>query len=58
MARRLTVALVDGRVFLIRRGLRFWGESGIHINGVYGAVIWHGDLFAAITRVFILYFWS
>jgi hypothetical protein len=33
------------------------GESGIHINGVHGALIWRKVLFAAIIKAFSICFW-
>lgn len=50
-------SLVDGR-FSLTTELGVLGGSGLHINGVYGAVIWHRGLFEAFTGPFSIYFWS
>jgi hypothetical protein len=34
------------------------GEQGIHINGVCGVLIWHGDLLRLSSGYFPLCFWS
>jgi hypothetical protein len=57
MVRSLVDSLVDGR-FSLTTESGVLGESGLHINGVYGAVIWHRGLFAAFIGLFSICFWS
>jgi hypothetical protein len=55
---RILVGVFGGRADLSSTGSGVMGEQGIHINGVCGVFIWHGDLLRLSSGYFSLCFWS